>query len=144
MERRTFIKQACAGCLGITGLLAVASLFEGCASLPVFKSTTRTEKLQVPLEKFAESNLVIVRTMWLNYDILLVKKPEGIYKAIYMKCSHQDQPLSASGTGLFCNSHGSAFDLDGNVTREPAVNPLTVFDTTADSQFVTIAIPKQP
>jgi len=75
--------------------------------------------------------------MQVAYDILLVKKSTEEYLAIYMKCSHQENPVTATTTGLFCSSHGSRFDLDGNVTKEPATAPLKKFKTAIiDNQIV--------
>ncbi len=74
----------------------------------------------------------------MEFDILLVKKSDGTYNALYMQCTHQSQPLTASKTGLFCSSHGSGFDLDGNVTIEPATRPLRKFKTEAGSDAVKI------
>lgn len=114
------------------------SMLESCAPLPVFKPGEEAQVLKVPKKKFLESNLVLVRVAWLPYDVLLVKKSETEYKAIYMKCSHQDQILVASKSGFFCSAHGSTFDLDGNVTKEPAINPLTTFNTVIQTDFIEI------
>jgi Rieske Fe-S protein len=46
-----------------------------------------------------------------------------------MKCTHQDNPLTATQTGFFCSAHGSTFDLKGNVTKEPALRPLKKYTT---------------
>ena len=67
--------------------------------------------------------------MQVAYDILIVKKGDQDYSAIYMKCSHQENPVTATATGLFCSSHGSRFDLEGNVLKEPALTPLKKFNT---------------
>lgn len=45
------------------------------------------------------------------------KKSETAYKALSMKCSHEDEILTATSTGLFCSKHGSVFDLDGMFKR---------------------------
>jgi Rieske Fe-S protein len=59
-----------------------------------------------------------------------------------MQCSHQNQPLSATKTGLFCASHGSAFDLEGNVTVEPATDPLRKFKTEVNNATIKIYLSK--
>lgn len=85
-----------------------------------------------------EQNLLIIKNSNLEFDILLVKKKDNTYNALYMQCTHQSQPLSASKTGLFCSSHGSGFDLEGNVTIEPATQPLRKFKTETENEIIKI------
>lgn len=103
--------------------------FSSCAPLPVYKTDLTIHKVEVPLSSFAESDLLIVRDMQVDYDILLVKKSDADFNALYMRCTHRDNPLSATRNGLFCNAHGSSFDLDGNVKKAPATEPLEKFKT---------------
>lgn len=138
MKRSTFIKTSCTAYASLLLGAGVMSLLESCAPLPVFKPDGETKVLKIPKEKFLKMPLVIIRVNWLPYDVLLVKKSETEYKAIYMKCSHQDQILVASKSGFFCAAHGSTFDLDGNVTKEPAINPLTTFNTIVQSDFIEV------
>ena len=127
--------MACAGAslLGMT-----FSQLTSCASLPVYKTNLSLKSVDVPLTSFVESNLVVVRDLQTPYDILLVKKSETEYNAIYMKCSHRENPVSATKTGLYCSEHGSTFDLDGNVTKEPAPGPLKKFKTELHDNLLTI------
>ncbi len=128
INRRTFIKSSCVVCA--TGVL---SQLTSCApALPTFKTTISGKTINVPLTYFAESNVAIVRDNQAEYDILLVKKSEELFDAIYMRCSHRENPLTATNTGLFCSSHGSTFTLDGQVTKEPATDPLQKFPTEFD------------
>lgn len=129
------MKDSCIACASGT-LLSFA--FSSCSSLPVFKTDLAKQTVDVPLSQFAESNLVVVRDMQTPYDILLVKKSETDYNAIYMKCSHRENPVSATKTGLYCPEHGSTFDLDGNVTKEPAPAPLKKFKTVIKESIITI------
>jgi Rieske Fe-S protein len=138
--RREFLKDTCNACLGASVLGAVFAPLASCSSLPVFKTDLTRAKVDVPLTSFAESNLVVVRDMQVPYDVLLVKKSETEYNAIYMKCSHRENPVSATKTGLYCSEHGSTFDLDGNVTKEPAPGPLKRFKTEVHDNLVTIEI----
>lgn len=127
--RREFLKDTCTACLGTAFMGITFSQLTSCSSLPIYKTNLSQKIVNVPLTSFAESNLVIVRDMQVQYDILLVKKSEQLYQAIYMKCSHRENPVTATKTGLFCSEHGSTFDLDGNVTKEPAPGPLKKFKT---------------
>lgn len=136
--RREFIKDTCTACLGSSFLGLTLSQLAGCASFPVYKTNLSQQTVDIPLTSFSESNLVVVRDMQMAYDVLLVKKSEQEYNAIYMKCSHRENPVSATKTGLYCSEHGSTFDFDGNVTKEPALEPLKKFKTILKENAITI------
>lgn len=136
--RREFLKDTCTACLGTAFLGITVTQLSSCSSLPIYKTNLSQKAVDVPLSNFAESNLVIVRDLQVPYDILLVKKSDQDYRAIYMKCSHRENPVTATKSGLYCPSHGSTFDLDGNVTKEPATEPLHKFKTEIKDQQLTI------
>ncbi len=121
---------------------AAMNFLESCAPLPVFRAGEEAKILNVPKEKFLKSPVVVVRVNWMPYDVLLVKKSETEYKAIYMRCSHEDQILVPSKSGLFCTAHGSTFDLDGNVTKEPAIKNLTQYQVTVQSEWIQVNLEK--
>jgi len=109
------------------------SQLNSCApALPTFKTKIAGPSINVPSSVFETSNLAIVRDNQAEYDILLIKKNEDLFEAIYMKCSHRENPLTATETGLYCSAHGSSFDLDGNVKKEPATAPLQKFPVDFD------------
>lgn len=136
VTRRTFIKSSCVVCA--TGLLSQLS---SCApALPTFKTKITGQVIEVPLTWFETSNLAIVRDNQAEYDILLVKKSEDVFDAIYMMCSHRETPLTATQTGLYCSAHGSVFDLDGQVKKEPATGTLQKFPATLDRATGIISI----
>lgn len=136
--RREFLKDTCTACLGTAFLGFTFSQLTSCSSLPIYKTDLTKKIVEVPLTSFAESNVVIVRDMQVPFDILAVKKSEQEYNALYMKCSHQENAVTATKTGLYCSSHGSTFDLDGNVTKEPALKPLKRFKTELKENTVSI------
>lgn len=127
--RREFLKDACTACLGMSFLGVSLSQLTSCSPFPVYKTDLSKKTVAVPVSSFGESTMVIVRDMQVIYDVLLVRKPDGVYDALYMRCTHQENPLTATKTGLFCSAHGSRFDLDGNVLKEPALAPLKKFKT---------------
>lgn len=139
MQRRTFITHTAALCIA-PGL--VSSLLNSCKSAASFTSATYEPGIiKVPLASFAEGvQRLNVRDKRLDYDLLLIKKPENSYKAIYMKCTHEDSPVSASSTSIFCPSHGSQFDLDGNVMKDPALLPLRIYPSKVENEFIIISI----
>ena len=136
--RRAFIKDTCTACLGSSFVGLAFTQLSGCSSLPIYKANLNKQTVDVPLSSFVESNLLLIRDMQMPYDILLVKKSEKDFNAIYMKCSHRENPVSATKTGLYCSEHGSTFDLDGNVTKEPAPGPLKKFSTVLNETTITI------
>ena len=136
--RREFLKDTCTACLGTAFLGLTFSQLTSCSSLPIYKTSLGGKIVTVPLTSFAESNLVIVRDMQVPFDLLVVKKSEREYNTIYMKCTHRENPVTATKTGLYCASHGSTFDLDGNVTKEPALKPLKTFRTELIENELTI------
>lgn len=135
--RRDFLKDTCAACLGTTFLGVALSQLTSCSPFPVYKTALTSNVVSVPMSNFAESKLVIVRDMQVAFDILLVRKSESEFNAIYMRCTHQENPVTATKDGLFCSAHGSRFDLEGNVTKEPALESLKNFKTSIlDNQVI--------
>lgn len=93
----------------------------------------------IPESSFVDhQNLLIIKNSNFEFDILLVKKKDNTYNALYMQCSHENQPLSATKSGLFCSSHGSAFNLEGEVTVQPATKPLKKFKTRIENNNILI------
>jgi Rieske Fe-S protein len=128
-SRREFIKESCTLCAGGLLLGWLTTQLSSCAMLPVMKVESTKGLIKVPFSAFTEkNNAVIVRNSQLEFDILLVKSG-NTFNALQMKCSHQDNPLTANASGLFCSAHGSTFDLQGNVTKEPALQPLKKYKT---------------
>ncbi len=138
MNRRNFIRSGCTFCAGAIGAGFIVSTMCSCASLPIYKGTTEQNKISIPLSNFKDSKILIVRNNQMEFDILLVKNSETDVNALLMKCSHQDNQLTATKNGLFCSAHGSSFDLQGNVTKEPAMSPLSKFRTEINNQIITV------
>lgn len=139
MQRREFIKTSCINCAAIIGVSSLATLLNSCASLPIIKTDSKEKTILIPQLSFQENqNLLIVKNSNLEFDILLVKKKDNNYNALYMQCSHQSQPLTANKSGLFCASHGSSFDLEGNVIVQPATQPLRKFKTEIENNNIKI------
>lgn len=139
MQRREFIKTTCLTCAGVIGGGALLSLFNSCSPLPVLKISTKETKLSIPEASFIENqNVLIIKNSNMEFDILVVKKKDATYNALYMQCTHESQPLSATKSGLFCSSHGSAFNLDGEVTVQPATRPLRKFKTEIENNNIII------
>lgn len=125
--RRGFIKSGCAACvLAASGM----SFLESCSTpLPMVKATgSNANVVEVAANSFTAGNMLVVRTKQLEYDILLVKNGAS-YKALYLRCTHEGVGLTPAANKIFCSAHGSVFDLDGKVVKEPALRPLTTYQT---------------
>ncbi len=138
MQRRNFIKSSCTFCIGATVLGTAVTELSSCASLPIYKGNTDQGFMNIPLSALEDKNMLIVRNADMEYDILLVKKSATDISALLMKCTHQNNPLIANNTGLFCPSHGSAFDLEGNVTQDPALVSLKKYKAEIINETVII------
>ncbi|RYU90292.1 Rieske (2Fe-2S) protein [Mucilaginibacter terrigena] len=127
-SRRSFIKSGCAACiLTASGL----SFLESCsAPLPMIKlAGTKAGQVEVGTDSFTgKGNMLVVRSKQLEYDILLIKNGEA-YKALYLRCTHEGVGLTPAANKIFCSAHGSVFDLDGKVVKEPALRPLKTYQT---------------
>ncbi len=143
MQRRDFLRTSCMGCTGLAmgaGLLSLT----GCSTLPLVKVEGDGRTLEVPLSAFAESPQVLVRTRKLSYDVLVTRSPDGSYSGIYLRCTHEDQPLTATATGLHCPSHGSRFGLDGSVEEGPATRSLQRFEVTSAQDKLILRLQERP
>lgn len=127
MNRRTFVKQTCAGCVGVLAFSAIGAL-SGCSTLPVYKTVLVDRKVRVPKTSFlAGETKKLVRVSELDYDVLLVLGKEGQHQALLMRCTHIENPLIASSSNVICTMHGSQFNFSGDVTQGPAIRPLTKY-----------------
>lgn len=134
-SRREFLKQSCLLCIGASQLGVLMSSCGTAQSLA--QASIENNTLVVTKEKFATSNTVLVRNRQLPFDILLVKNNEQ-YSALQMRCTHNDVALSFTGKKLVCNAHGSEFDLEGKVTKEPAEKTLTHYKISENANSILI------
>lgn len=140
MERRSFIKQSCQACAAIALGPAIVAALGSCSSSAVLKLAAENNMVSVPLTAFVEKQQVVVRVSGRAFDLLCIKVDDTNYSTLEMKCTHQDQPLVSSGKSLYCNSHGSQFDLEGKVLRDPASKPLKKFETQLQGEIVVIKV----
>jgi Rieske Fe-S protein len=142
MERREFIKSTCMAC-GMIGLLGVLpiTMLESCMTLPMLRTTSNNNNIVISKTKLAaEKKIFVLRNDDLQYDVLLVKNIDNTYYAMYMQCTHNDNPVQANDKGLFCTAHGSTFDLEGKVTNGPATQALKKYTVSEDTDNLTIHI----
>jgi Rieske Fe-S protein len=139
MERRAFIKSSCNICLLLTAGALLPTL-SGCgpAAYKVIDTGIHNDQVEIPLAGFAQSPLQLVRPKGWFYSIAVRKKEDNTYSALLLKCTHQDNQLTAATNGYTCSLHGSAFNADGRVTKGPAERPLKEYAVTTDTNNLII------
>ena len=141
MQRRNFIKSSCTTCLlAATGWMLPALALTGCgpAAYQVFSTEEKEDRLEVPADAFAKGPLVLVRPKGWFYSIALRKHEDNTYSALLLKCTHQDNQLTAASDGYSCSLHGSAYNKEGRVTKGPAERPLKTFPVTTNANQLII------
>ena len=139
MERRNFISLSCKTCMAIALAGSAASILESCGGASmVYKTEFKNDALQVPVSQFQPNqNYLLVRNAEMEYDIVVIKN-ESNYKAFYLQCTHENQPLSVNDKNIRCSSHGSIFGFDGKVMNGPADKPLQEYSTRIENGFIVI------
>ena len=59
-----------------------------------------------------------------------------------MRCTHKGAELNQKGEELICPSHGSIFDMEGNVIKAPANKGLKSFPVTAEPTEIIVHLIK--
>jgi len=145
VTRREFLLNSCRACLLISTAGIAASLMESCSSIKSVRAENTPEgPLKVALTAFTEHKQVLVRSSATEFDILVNKKADGTFNALLMQCTHQDQPLTPTSTSINCPSHGSRFDLEGNVIISPATRRLTRYPVTVTASHILITLTPLP
>ncbi len=104
------------------------------------KSSVVDNTITLDATLLADGNYHIIRAPQLDYDLLLVRENAGGFHCLLMQCTHQDYPLNFSGNMLVCNSHGSQFDLQGKVMKDPALKPLRKYPVKVEGEKVMIQL----
>lgn len=139
MQRKTFLQQSCNVCLlAAAGLFSTALTGCGPGAYQAFSATPEDDRITIPKDLFARGSLVLVRPEGWYYAIALRKQNENTYSAILLKCTHQDNQLTASSGGVSCSLHGSAFNRDGQVVKGPAERALRNYPVTVQSDSIII------
>ena len=130
MERRSFIRSVGLACLGGA---AIGTSLTVCATTRYVDGKLEGEDLQVPLLAFATKEgapplrHIVVRHESLRWPVAVYRQDETAYRALLMRCTHQNAQLKAGETELTCPAHGSAFLANGQVSNGPAAQPLRSF-----------------
>jgi len=108
-------------------------------------ATLEGENLRVPLTAFASAegkplSHVVVRHASLRWPIALYRKKDDAYRALLMRCTHQDAQLKAGEVELMCPAHGSTFFTDGRVSEGPAARPLRELPVSVEGDQLLISM----
>ena len=147
MTRRNFISNTCVACLGGA---ALSNLLSGCASTHYVTGQLESTGIAVPVSEFEYikkkvknyRQFIIVHHDRLEFPIYLFRTSETDFHALLMKCMHQGSELNASGDYLYCSSHGSEYDKNGNVTHGPAEKKLRTFPVSVQNEKIIIQLTK--
>ncbi|PZR29114.1 MAG: Rieske Fe-S protein [Citrobacter freundii] len=148
MNRRTFLLNACGGCLGATGISLTAL---SCNTSRYLTGTLLKDGIAINKSDFflkderdaAYRSFVIIRNEVLLYPIILYRFSDDQYVALWMQCTHQGAELQAIGDSLQCPAHGSEFSSQGKVVGGPADQHLKQFPVTIDKEKIFIDLRKQ-
>jgi len=135
MDRRKFIINSCAACLGATVLPGMLS---SCTATRYINGVLGNNGLTVSTDAFrtkkknteAYHSFIIACHESLQYPVCIYRLSETEYTALWMRCTHQGVELQASGDQLQCPAHGSSFNNRGLVTNGPAGTGLRSFPVT--------------
>lgn len=135
MDRRIFTK-ACIGCLGAA---LISPVLTSCQSTYYTTGTIEDNGLAVLKSEFnylkkdkqMTRSYIIVRNENLEFPIYVFRFSDNEYSALFMKCTHQGNELSAAGDHLHCSAHGSEFNNRGIVVQGPAERNLRTFKVTS-------------
>ena len=142
MDRRIFTK-ACIGCLGVA---LMPPLFSSCQSTYYTTGTIEDNGIAVLKSEFnylkkdkqMTRAYIIVRNEKVEFPIYVFRFSENEYSALFMKCTHQGNELSAAGDHLHCSAHGSEFNNRGVVVQGPAEKNLRAFKVKSDGDRLLI------
>jgi len=143
ISRREFISKTCLACASGS---TVASLLTACATTHYVNGKVGANGISVATTEFEfvkkntlyTRQFILVHHDKLEYPIYVFRISENEYSALWMKCTHQGSELQASGDHLYCPSHGSEFDKNGNVIQGPAEQNLRSFPVTQQGNTILI------
>jgi Rieske Fe-S protein len=140
IERRKFLASTCKACLMAGAGFLISDLVACSPSSKVLKLPVSGNTVRVPLTAFAAEQIQIVRPEGWFYDIAIRKTSAGEYEALLLECTHQQNQLIVNQNGFKCMLHGSQFNLDGQVVKGPAEQPLKRYSTSQDQGQIIVQL----
>jgi nitrite reductase/ring-hydroxylating ferredoxin subunit len=124
------------------------TLLGGCAGATYIQGSIQDDSLIIPRSSFeiAKDNrvtyrgYVIAQHPTLKFPICVYRIREGLYHALWMRCTHQGNELQVFGDKLQCPAHGSEFTRTGAVQNGPADEPLRTFSVSESEDNLKIVL----
>ncbi|MCS6991433.1 MAG: Rieske (2Fe-2S) protein [Chitinophagales bacterium] len=137
-SRRTFLQQSALitawCCAGGTGSLTSCGV-----TRPAVADTAEDDQgLYVPLSAAEGKNSMLVRSRRFDEPLLLMRRADGTWQALLMRCPHKGCTVVQRNDKLVCPCHGSEFTPEGQLLKGPARQPLTSFPVTATSKHLEV------
>jgi Rieske Fe-S protein len=131
MSRKAFLKVA-TGAAGVLAISPLTSILHGCApSAHVARGTVTGQRVIVPLSSLPDMTdpgaYTKVYIDGVSNPFLLFRKEGDGLRVVLSTCSHRGCEVRKMRAKFECPCHGSEYDLDGNVMRGPASEPLQSF-----------------
>lgn len=146
MQRRDFIKTACATCAAGVGALWILQACTPAKYVTRYNLTGKT--LSVKKEEFvltkdgkgAQRKFILVKPEKLLFPIVIYRISDNEFKSYMLQCTHQGCELAPYETAMVCPCHGAEFNTKGEVTNGPAETNLKPFETTSDHENIYIQL----
>ncbi len=141
MQRKDFLKTLAATVAG-TPLL---SILHACApSAPIVYARMVNDKALLSVSSLGDLSVAgsYVKAYIAGHanPLLLFQREDGTLTAVLSTCSHSGCEVKKLRTKFECPCHGSEYDLQGNVLRGPAPEPLQTFRVFRAGEFVEILL----
>lgn len=141
MERRNFIKRC--GTVGFS-CLGLSLLINSCAGVHHVTGIVNNNIIQLSKSEFIIKKddktffrkYIIMRVEISNFPIVIYRFSETDFKAILLRCTHQDNELNVNGDLISCSAHGSEFTNKGDVVQGPAEQSLKSFPIKTDENII--------
>ena len=131
MDRKDFLRSISSIAIG-TGVLPLATLLGSCgAAAPVLRAASRDKKIELSLNALPDlatlHSYAKVYVDQMSNPIILFRRVDGTLYAVLSTCAHSGCEVKKLRTKFECPCHRSEYDLDGNVLKGPAPEPLDTF-----------------
>lgn len=141
MNRKEFLKTLAAA----AAVAPLLSTLKACApSAPIVYARLAEDKALVPASSLGDLSIAgsYVKAYVSGHanPILLYQRENGELMAVLSTCSHSGCEVKKLRTKFECPCHGSEYDLQGNVLRGPAPEPLERFRVVRSGEFVEILL----
>lgn len=134
MERKQFLKTACAMC----GVAVAGNFLTGCEK---DSTAAPTVNFTVDLSSSTYATLATVGGAMLINGVFVINKDGANFTAVSSVCTHEGATIHYIdySSGFVCPRHGATFATSGTVTGGPAQSNLKTYSVTRSGNILTIA-----